>query len=150
MLNLHWNGDLFNQRFVISPRTEELHACLSPKWQNLTTLASEEKWFLFRNQLQFRSDYMGYWITGWITSPYLGYRQSCQNVSLISTYARLQRYLNWLSTTTLRFSFHNTVITRTSLFKYTENFTTKKMKVFWWKILNFFTFLLKTEIVGTR
>ena len=35
-------------------------------------------------------------------------------------------------------------ITRTSLFKYTENFTTKKMKVFRWKILNFFIFLLKT------
>ena len=35
-------------------------------------------------------------------------------------------------------------ITRTSLFKYTENFTTKKMKVFRWKILKFFIFLLKT------
>ena len=35
-------------------------------------------------------------------------------------------------------------ITRTSLFKYTENFTTKKMKVFRWKILKCFIFLLKT------
>ena len=35
-------------------------------------------------------------------------------------------------------------ITRTSLFKYTENFTTKKMKVFRWKILKIFIFLLKT------
>ena len=48
MLNLHWNSDVFNRRFVISPRTGVLLACLSPKWQNLTILASEEKRFLFR------------------------------------------------------------------------------------------------------
>ena len=48
MLNLHWNGDVFNKGSVISPRTEVLHACLSPNRQNLITLASGEKWLLFR------------------------------------------------------------------------------------------------------
>ena len=47
MLNLHWNGDVFNQKFVISPRTGILYACPSPYRQNLTTLALGEKWFLF-------------------------------------------------------------------------------------------------------
>ena len=35
-------------------------------------------------------------------------------------------------------------ITKTRLFKYTKNFTTKKMKIFRGKILIFFIFLLKT------
>ena len=35
-------------------------------------------------------------------------------------------------------------ITRTSLLKYTENFTTKIMKVLRWKILKILIFLLKT------
>ena len=52
MLNLHWNGDVFNQEFVISPRTGVLHACMSPKRQNLIILASGEKWFLFRIRLK--------------------------------------------------------------------------------------------------
>ena len=42
MLNHHWNGDIFNRRFVISPSTCVLHICLSPNRQNLTTLASGE------------------------------------------------------------------------------------------------------------
>ena len=41
-------------------------------------------------------------------------------------------------------------ITKTRLFKYTENFTKKKWKFSDKKILIFFTFLLKTYIVGTR
>ena len=44
---------LFNQGFVISPRTGVLHACLSvTKLQNLTTLASGENLFLFRIHLK--------------------------------------------------------------------------------------------------
>ena len=39
-------------RLVISPRSGVLHACLSPKWQNLTTLASGEKGVLFRIRLK--------------------------------------------------------------------------------------------------
>ena len=57
-----WNGDVFNQRFVISPKTGILHACLSPKRQNLTTLASGEKRLFVSYSLkglQFWSDYMG-------------------------------------------------------------------------------------------
>ena len=52
MLNLHWNGDVFNQGFVIFSRTGVLHACLSPKGQTLTTLAAGEKLFLFRVHLK--------------------------------------------------------------------------------------------------
>ena len=43
ILNPHYNGDVFNQRLVISPRTGIFHACLSLKRQILTTLASGEK-----------------------------------------------------------------------------------------------------------
>ena len=42
------------------------------------------------------------------------------------------------------------LITKTRLFKYIENFTTKTWKLFRWKFLIFFTFLLKTQIMGTR
>ena len=35
-------------------------------------------------------------------------------------------------------------ITKTRLFKYIENFTTKKLKTFRWKILVIFIFLFKT------
>ena len=53
MLNIHWNDDLFNQRFVISPRTGVLDACLSSNRQNLINLASGEKiLFLFRIRLK--------------------------------------------------------------------------------------------------
>ena len=41
-------------------------------------------------------------------------------------------------------------ITKTCLFKYTENLTTQKNENFQVKILIFFIFLLKTSIVGTR
>ena len=51
MLNLYLKGGVFNQRFVISPRTGVVYACLSLKRQNLTTLASIEKLFLFRIRL---------------------------------------------------------------------------------------------------
>ena len=44
--------DVFNQRFVISQKSGVLHACLSQKRQNLTTLASGEKDFLFSNRLK--------------------------------------------------------------------------------------------------
>ena len=47
MLNSQWNGDVFNQWFVISPRTRVLHVCLPPKQQTLSILASGENWFLF-------------------------------------------------------------------------------------------------------
>ena len=40
-------------------------------------------------------------------------------------------------------------ITKTRLFKYIENVTTKKPESFQRKILIFFIFLLKSEIVGT-
>ena len=50
----------------------------------------------------------------------------------------------------MRIVFFFLFITKTRLFKYTENFTTKKMKIFRWKILLVFIFLHKTEIVGTR
>ena len=40
--------DVFNRGFVIPPWTGILRVCLSPKRQNLTNLASGEKWFLFR------------------------------------------------------------------------------------------------------
>ena len=33
------DGDVSNQRFVIFPRTGDLHTCLSPKQQNQTTIA---------------------------------------------------------------------------------------------------------------
>ena len=46
MLNLHWNGNVFNQR------TGVLHACLLPKRQNITTLALGEKDILFRIRLK--------------------------------------------------------------------------------------------------
>ena len=47
LCDITWHGDiLFNKRFVISPRSGVLHACLSPKQQNLTTLASGEKGFV--------------------------------------------------------------------------------------------------------
>ena len=62
MLNRHCHGDVVNQRFVISPRTGALLACLSPKRQNLTTLASGEKRIFVPYSLkglQFRSDYIG-------------------------------------------------------------------------------------------
>ena len=42
MLNRHSHGDVRNQRFVISPRSGVLHACLSLKRQNLTTLVSKK------------------------------------------------------------------------------------------------------------
>ena len=42
----------FNQRFVISSRAGVLHACLSPKRQNLIAIASGEKRFLFRIRLK--------------------------------------------------------------------------------------------------
>ena len=42
-------------------------------------------------------------------------------------------------------------ITKICLFKYIENFTTKKKKEYFQKkILILFIFLLKTQIVGTR
>ena len=41
-------------------------------------------------------------------------------------------------------------ITKTCLFKYIETFITKKGKLSYRKILIFFIFLLKTQIVGTR
>ena len=41
-------------------------------------------------------------------------------------------------------------ITKTRLFKYTENITSKKNENFQIKKLIFFVFLLKTKIVGTR
>ena len=41
-------------------------------------------------------------------------------------------------------------ITKTRLFKYIENFTTKKSESFQIKPLIFFIYLLKTLIVGTR
>ena len=41
-------------------------------------------------------------------------------------------------------------ITKTCLFKYTENFTTKKRNFSDKKTLIFFLFLLKTKIVGTH
>ena len=44
MLNFHWNGDVSKQRFVISPRTEILHAWLSPKSDNLASWKND---FLF-------------------------------------------------------------------------------------------------------
>ena len=40
-------------------------------------------------------------------------------------------------------------IMKTCLFKYTENFTTKKRQIFRWKTPIFFIYLLKTLIVGT-
>ena len=52
MLNLYWNDDVFNQGFVISPRTGILHAFMSPKRQNLTTRTSGEKLFLFHIHLK--------------------------------------------------------------------------------------------------
>ena len=61
MLSLHRNGGVFNQRFVIFPRTGVLHACLSPKRQNLTILASGEKCYFVPYSLkglQFQSDYL--------------------------------------------------------------------------------------------
>ena len=68
MLNLHCNGDVFNQRFVTSPRTELLHACLSPKQQNLTTLASGEKGFLFRIRLNDYNKRLNYIARVWISA----------------------------------------------------------------------------------
>ena len=47
-------------------------------------------------------------------------------------------------------SAHARIITKTRRFKYIENFTIKKGIFFQIKILIFFIFLLKTEIVGTR
>ena len=87
LLISHWNGDVFNQSFVISPRV-----CFTCQQQNLTTLALGEK------ILQFRSNFMGDQIRGWITLH--RYQTSCQSISLISTYTHLQRHQNCHSTTT--------------------------------------------------
>ena len=62
MLNRHVHGGVFNQRFVISPKTGVLYACLSPKRQNMTSLGSGEKGIFVPYSLkglQFRSDYIG-------------------------------------------------------------------------------------------
>ena len=100
MLNLHWNGDVFNQGFVISPRTGVLHACLSPKRQTLTTLASGEKWFLFPISLAIPVLLYGRLNNRLNYIPDFGNRRSRRNVSLVSTDTHLQRYLNWFSAAT--------------------------------------------------
>ena len=63
----------------------------------------------------------------------------------------------WIQSSWLNITEVNHYITKTSLFKYTENFTTKKKKKkkkknenFQIKILIFFLFLLLTQIVCTR
>ena len=43
--NLHWNGDVFNQRFVISP------SAFYHKRQNLTALASEDDLSLHKSHI---------------------------------------------------------------------------------------------------
>ena len=92
--NLHWNGDVFNQRFVISPRTRVLHACLSPKWQNLTTLASGKNWFLFRICLK---DYNLVWLQG-----RLNWRLNYIIQFLISVIEpKCQPFFNWYLSSTL-------------------------------------------------
>ena len=48
--NLHRNGDVFNQRFVMSPRTGVLHACLSPQTAKSGHLCNGREIILFRIQ----------------------------------------------------------------------------------------------------
>ena len=86
MFNLHWNGDAFNQKFVISQRTPVLHACLSPKRQNLTTLASEKMVFI------------PYLLTG---LPVWWYAELTKRLNYISQFwismiaPKCQPYFNW-------------------------------------------------------
>ena len=93
MLNRHCHGDVLNQRFVISPRTGVLHACLSPEQQNQTTLASEEKAKDYNSGLIIRE-----------TKLKVELHRAKISV-LFSTDTHLQRYLNQLSATTSRRSF---------------------------------------------
>ena len=114
ILNLHWNGDVFNQRFVISPWTGVLHACLSPKRQNPTTFASGEKRIFVTYSLkglQFKSDYMRDEVD--LNRPSLNIANvpKCQhyfNGHPPSTPSKLtlRNYLRKI----LRFSIHNSVL----------------------------------------
>ena len=82
-VKLHWNSDVFNQSFVISPRTGVLHACLSSKRRNLTTVASGEG-VLFRIRLKDYNSGLIIWETkwGWISSYDFGYRRLCRLTAL--------------------------------------------------------------------
>ena len=118
MLNFRWIGEMvFNQRFVISLRTGVLHACLSPKRHNLTTLASWEK------------DLCSVWasrtaIPVWLYGRLNKRLNYMARFRMSASVPKFQHYFNWhppsmllkltlrnhLRKIALRFSFHNTVL----------------------------------------
>ena len=115
-LNLHCNGTVFNQRFVISSRIGILHACLSPKWQNLR----REYFFFFfffvfakrttipawlYGRLNERLNYIAqFWISAIVAKcqPFFIWHppSALFNLTLISHLRKIS----------LRFSVHNTVL----------------------------------------